>query len=408
MNRQFFSAEKAVDDDGNSFSHTDLLSGSWWQLDLESATDVQSLEVLNRYCGGDPSDPFGCLCRLSNAEVKLFDENEKLVHTATIGDTCGMLSVTTQFNQCYATASPSASPVASTASPTHNLSEYVAKKVKIQSANTSVLHMFEVLVMSNGNNVALNGVSSQSSTFRNAARFASSQAIDENNSTFSHTAEEINSWWQVELQSSLVIEDIMIVNRFCGWNPSDPSGCLCRLSDSTISLLDENDSIVTTRSIGDTCNQFLVAESFKTSSDSKPTYTVLLESTTGQQLQMFELMVHTSSGLNVAPQGTASQSSTFLQNDKFSAYKAIDNSNSTFSHTSDSNPSWEVKLNEDEITRVIILNRYCQSEADPPGCLCRLSWAKLTLLEDDAVVTVKTLGDTCNQPVVSESFISNL
>jgi hypothetical protein len=135
---------------------------------LKTATEVKSLEVLNRYCGGDQTDPFGCLCGLSNAEIKLYDKNKNLVYSTTIEDTCGMISITTQFNQCYATSSPSASPVAPTASTTHNLLGCMAKKVKIQSANPSALHMFEVLVMANGNNVALNRISSQSSTFHSS------------------------------------------------------------------------------------------------------------------------------------------------------------------------------------------------------------------------------------------------
>jgi hypothetical protein len=59
---------------------------------------------------------------------------------------------------------------------------------------------------------------------------------------------------------------------------------------------------------------------------------------TGESIHIFELLAY-SSGSNVAPLGSASQSSTLNNNPNFAASKAIDGSNTTFSHTANVN-SW--------------------------------------------------------------------
>jgi len=122
---------------------------------------------------------------------------------------------------------------------------------------------------------------------------------------------------------------------------------------------------------------------------------IKLEATTQAPIQMYELQAF-SGGSNIALAGVASQSSTFNNNNNFAASKAIDGSNSTFSHTltSDLNAWWEVELQaQSVINRVVILNRYCGSDpADPNSCLCRLSSAKLTLLDvNGASVAVRFL-----------------
>jgi hypothetical protein len=50
------------------------------------------------------------------------------------------------------------------------------------------------------------------------------------------------------------IESVTVMNRWCGV-PSDPNGCLCRLSHATLSLIDRKGHIVATQSVGDTCGQ---------------------------------------------------------------------------------------------------------------------------------------------------------
>lgn len=132
---------------------------------------------------------------------------------------------------------------------------------------------------------------------------------------------------------------------------------------------------------------------------------VRLESTTGEQIQVFEIEVK-SFGNNVALNGTARQSSTLRESIDHIASNAIDGNTQTFSHTDDANPYLEIDLsNGFELHSVIIHNRWCTNSTDPEGCLCQLSFAKLYLMGDgDIILENRTLGDTCNMTLIAESF----
>lgn len=259
--------------------------------------------------------------------------------------------------------------------------------------------------MSSGVNVAVNGVATQSSTLNNLARFQPSKAIDGDNATFCHThLSDSSAYWEVELEESVRVDEIRILNRYCGPNESDPNenDCLCRLSSATITLYDGMGAVAATRSLGNTCGELLVTETFSAPSTVSADK-LRVEATTGEQIQMFEVQIY-ASGSNVAPQGSASQSSTW---GNLAAINAIDSSNSTFSHTADSNAWWEVQLTDAvEVDELVILNRYCQGVADSPGCLCRLSNAVVTLYNNNVSVATRQLGNTCGEHVVSESFSS--
>ncbi|KAL7474758.1 hypothetical protein ACHAW6_000713, partial [Cyclotella cf. meneghiniana] len=87
---------------------------------------------------------------------------------------------------------------------------------------------------------------------------------------------------------------------------------------------------------------------------------IKIESTTGEQIQFYEVLAFTPSGMNVALGGFASQSSVLNNKSNFEASKAIDAIISTFSHTNDPNPWWMVELTAStSIESVLILNRYC-------------------------------------------------
>jgi osmotically-inducible protein OsmY len=287
----------------------------------------------------------------------------------------------------------------STPSPTSSSgSTVLAKKVRVASTTSEQLNFFEVQVISSGANVALLGTASQSSTLNNNAKFAASKAIDADNTSFSHTADS-QAWWEVTLSDTVEVESIVILNRWCQ-NVADAPGCMCRLTGATISLLDQNDVQVGTANIGDTCGQQIVSQAFS-ASRSISADKVRLESTTSEQLNIFEVEVY-SSGANVALSGTASQSSTL---NAFAAGKAIDGGSSTFSHTNDSSAWWEVNLNGSvDISSIVIKNRWCGDENDTKGCLCRLSSATLALYENGSIVATRALGDTCNELVVSVTF----
>jgi len=115
---------------------------------------------------------------------------------------------------------------------------------------------------------------------------------------------------------------------------------------------------------------------------------------------MFEVQVF-SSGNNVANGKTSAQSSTLKTG--FAAGQAVDGDVTTFSHTNakaqGSPVWWEVDLgNEYSVESVTIMNRWCTDSTDPPGCLCRLSSAKLLLVDGKGSDTATlTMGDTCGK-----------
>lgn len=118
---------------------------------------------------------------------------------------------------------------------------------------------------------------------------------------------------------------------------------------------------------------------------------------------MFEVQVY-SSGINVATKKSSSQSSTL---NNFGASLAVDGKNNTFSHTnvaaSGGTVWWKVDLGKEfHVESVTILNRWCGSSSDPSGCLCRLSFATLFLIDSKgAIVATQSFGDTCGKGEVS-------
>jgi len=97
-----FSANKAIDGNGNTFCHTAASSQcpSWWEVDLGGMFPIESIEILNRWCQ-DENDPYACLCRLSHVSLALFDDQGKWVESVSIGDTCGKHEVKHSFMKSY-------------------------------------------------------------------------------------------------------------------------------------------------------------------------------------------------------------------------------------------------------------------------------------------------------------------
>jgi hypothetical protein len=93
-----FDANKAIDGNANTFSHTVVSSTcpSWWEVNLGGLFPIESIEILNRWCQ-DESDPTSCLCRLSHASLALFDEAGRCVESISIGDVCDDFEVKHDF-----------------------------------------------------------------------------------------------------------------------------------------------------------------------------------------------------------------------------------------------------------------------------------------------------------------------
>ncbi|KAL3798491.1 hypothetical protein ACHAWO_011166 [Cyclotella atomus] len=124
---------------------------------------------------------------------------------------------------------------------------------------------------------------------------------------------------------------------------------------------------------------------------------VKLESTTGEVIQIFELQLF-SNGVNIAPDGIATQSSTYKL---LTADMAVDDDVSSFSHTAleDGGAWWQLELkDEHSVEKLTILNRFCGGPSDPPSCLCRLSFAKLSFMDESgAVILTESFGNTCHE-----------
>jgi hypothetical protein len=120
---------------------------------------------------------------------------------------------------------------------------------------------------------------------------------------------------------------------------------------------------------------------------------------------MFDVKIY-SPGNNLALMERATQSSTLKGLDKFAASSAIDGDINSFSHTSDNTPWWQVELASiSPIEYVEIKNRFCGNVDDLTGCLCRLSGAKLSLLNEiGLVVAEQHLDDTCGKLTVDFRF----
>eukprot|EP00956_Cyclotella_meneghiniana_P008958 scaffold12299_cov85-Cyclotella_meneghiniana.AAC.6 len=298
------------------------------------------------------------------------------------------------------------------------------QKIKIEATSNKAIQVFEVQVLSDNINVALGKTATQSSTFgSNNDKFGANNAVDGDLDTFIHT-ERTNSWWMVDLGALFSVESIHILNRWCK-DSSDPHGCLCRLSNASVSLLDEDNDIVAAFSTNDTCGAPEVDISFispclTASPSASPTALSCLpkaqivklhQPNTGLPIHVFEVKAMNSSGINIAHGATATQSSTLWNNqDKFGANNAVDGDSDTFTHTkSESNPWWKVDLGDNyDVSSIEIMNRWCKDINDSANCLCRLSGATISLVDDSGTeVTAISTGDTCGQANLEFVFESS-
>jgi len=288
------------------------------------------------------------------------------------------------------------------------------QKIKIEATTQEAIQVFEVQVMSENINVALGKTATQSSTFRsNDGKFGANNAVDGDSGTFIHT-ESTSAWWMVDLEALFSVESISILNRWCK-DSTDPHGCLCRLSNASVSLLDGNNDTVAAFSTTDTCGTSEIVHSFitpcLTASPSASATSLaclpnartvkLYQPITGLPIHVLEVKAMNASNANIAQGGTATQSSTFMDDqDKFGANNAVDGDSTTFTHTkSESNPWWQVDLGDNyDISSIEILNRWCKDLNDSANCLCRLSGATISLVDDSGTeFTSISTGNTCGQ-----------
>ncbi|KAL7522316.1 hypothetical protein ACHAWX_007006 [Stephanocyclus meneghinianus] len=122
--------------------------------------------------------------------------------------------------------------------------------------------------------------------------------------------------------------------------------------------------------------------------------TVKIQTNSETILNVFEVEVFNSDGINVAANKNTTQSSTWQG--QFASY-AVDENQTTYSSTLKENRAWwQVDLEEMTlIESVTIFNFYCIYESDPLECSARLSNSTLLLTDDDDVVVAsKQIGYT--------------
>jgi insulin receptor substrate 1 len=158
------------------------------------------------------------------------------------------------------TSRPTVSPSASPTLTCYN----DARTVRIESTTSQQIGFYEVIVTSSGVNKSPVGNATQSST--NGANVAVN-AIDDNIDVYSLTAaNDLNAYWQVELDSDYYVNDVIIANLYCGGLPSADAAngnCTCRLSGAVIKLLDSSNLLIVKRTLGNTCGQTILMEVFE-------------------------------------------------------------------------------------------------------------------------------------------------
>ena len=107
--------------------------------------------------------------------------------------------------------------------------------------------------------------------------------------------------------------------------------------------------------------------------------------------------------INVARGKSTTQSSVL---ESYGANLAVDGDIRTFSHTNDGSAWIQIDLYESyHVHSINILNGWCRDQNDHSGCSCRLSNAKLFLLDKDGViVAMRDFENTCGINTVVEDF----
>lgn len=112
-----------------------------------------------------------------------------------------------------------------------------ARFVRVQGLGKMFLHLAEVEVFSKGKNVAPQGKASQSTTaFGGPAKLGNDGNTDGDfaKKSVTHTAEEENPWWEVELKAEVLVDKVSV------WNRNESQAVINRLKKYRVILLDKN------------------------------------------------------------------------------------------------------------------------------------------------------------------------
>lgn len=342
-----------------SVTHTSQEASPWWQVDLGASAMVNTVTTWNRTdCCGD---------RLSDFWVFVSDTPFLPTDTPT---TLQNRALTFAFHQ---TSAPNPSTAIAAGG-------FQGRYVRVQLTGTNYLSLAEVQVFgtyvsgppSSGTNLAVNKPAAQSSTLSGFATAAASSAVDGNtnggffNGSVTHTNQEANAWWQVDLGNSSNITSVVIWNRL--------DCCSDRLSDYWVFV--SNTPFLSTDTPATLQNRAGTLALHQTSAPN-PSTTLQFASFQGRYvrvqlngtgyLSLAEVQVigtpGSSAGSNLALGQTATESSAYPGSPAAGA--AVDNntdgnfSNGSVTHTNlDTNAWWQVDLGASSgIASVNVWNR---------------------------------------------------
>ena len=342
--------------DGNFFhssvTHTNADPNAWWQVDLGTSSNVNTIVIWNRTdC---------CSSRLSDYWVFVSD----VPFLAT--DTPATLQ-----NRAATFASHQSD------SPNLNISIGIAARgryVRIQLSGTNSLSLAEVQVFGTTlTNLSHGRPATQSSTLAGYTTTGASYAVDGNtdgsffNGSVTHTNTDANAWWQVDLGASAAVTSVTI------WNRTDC--CSSRLTDYWVFVSDT--PFLATDMPATLQNR---ASTFYSHQTTAPNPSVIIPFTARgryvrvqlsgtDNLSLAEVEVYGTGGSpappNLAQNKLATQSSTLPEYGSTYAGVAVDGNtdgnffNGSVTHTNiDANAWWQVDLGATQtIGSVVVWNR---------------------------------------------------
>ncbi|XP_071172918.1 uncharacterized protein [Mytilus edulis] len=371
-----FAANKAVDGVENTFTHTKNQNNPYWSVDLGKTVSVKQINIINRKdCCGN---------RLKNIAVTVGVNLNKMKHCSNFkgpgkNGQVIVLTCKTPISGRYVKILRSGKGYLSLAEVQvigHTEKKVIPAKPKGKKVKTA---------KPKGYNYALRRKASQSSTHN--SRFPASKAVDGVENTFTHTKNQNNPYWSVDLGKTVSVKQINIINRknCCGnrlrniavtvgqnlhkmehcsnFKGPGKNGqfivltCKTPISGRYVKILRSGKgylSLAEVQVLGHTEKKVIPAKpKGKKVKTAKPKgKKVKTAKPKGKKVKTAK-----PKGYNYALRRKASQSST--HNSRFPASKAVDGVENTFTHTKhQNNPYWSVDLGKTvSVKQINIINR---------------------------------------------------
>jgi hypothetical protein len=101
----FYTPSKAIDGNMQTYfqskSAVDGDPAPWLQIDLPASYEARRIMIHNKWCNDVNDVQHKCLCRLSYANLLLYDESGAVVSSISTGDTCGKSTLTYGPNDLF-------------------------------------------------------------------------------------------------------------------------------------------------------------------------------------------------------------------------------------------------------------------------------------------------------------------